>query len=66
MPNNNFISNIMEMEDLNVTNVESDNEEMHISFELKRKDHVCPGCGALTNKVHDYRTSVIKDAPILG
>ncbi len=66
MPNNDFISNILEMEDLIITNVESDSEEMHIHFKLKKKEHVCPGCGAVTNKVHDYRPSIIKDAPIMG
>ncbi len=66
MPNNDFISNILEMEDLIITNVESDNEEIHIYFRLERKDHVCPNCGAVTNKIHDYRSSIIKDAPIMG
>ena len=66
MPNNDFISNILEMEDLIITNVESNCEEMHIYFKLERKDHICPDCGAVTNKVHDYRPSIIKDAPIMG
>ena len=66
MPNNDFISNILEMEDLIITNVQSDSVEIHIYFKLQRKDHVCPSCGAVTNKVHDYRPSVIKDAPIMG
>lgn len=66
MPNNDFISKILEIKDLIVTNVESNNEEMHIHFKLNRKDHVCPGCGAVTNRVHDYRKSIIKDTPIMG
>ena len=66
MPNKDFISDILEMEDLIITNVQSDNEEMHIYFKLGRKDHVCPNCGTVTDKVHDYRTSIIKDAPIMG
>ena len=33
---------------------------------MERCDHVCPCCGAVTNKVHDYRPSIIKDAPIMG
>lgn len=66
MPTNDFISNILEIKDLNLLNVESSNTELHIHFKLKHRDHVCPKCGAITNKVHDYRTSTIKDAPILG
>jgi len=66
MPNTDFISNILEIKDLNVTNVKTTNEEIHIYFKLMRKDHVCPGCGAVTNKIHDYRKSIIKDSPIMG
>lgn len=66
MPNNDFISNILEIKDLIVTNVESNSEEIHIYFKIERRDHTCPGCGTVTNKVHDYRTSIIKDAPIMG
>ena len=51
MPNNDFIPNILEMEDLIITNVESDNEEIHIYFRLERKYHVCPNCGAVTNNL---------------
>lgn len=64
--NNNFTSNILEIKDLIVTNVVSSSSELHIHFRLERRDHVCPGCGAVTNKVHDYRTSIIKDAPVMG
>lgn len=66
MPNNDFISNILEIKDLIISNVESNSEEMHIYFKMERRDHVCPNCGAVTNKVHDYRPSIIKDAPIMG
>ena len=66
MPNNDFISKILEIKDLIITNVESTPENICISFKLERRDHVCPNCGAITNKVHDYRKSIIKDTPILG
>lgn len=46
--------------------MESTSENICISFKLERRDHVCPNCGAITNKVHDYRKSIIKDTPILG
>lgn len=66
MPTNDFISNLLEIKDLIVTNISSDPENIHISFYLQRKDHVCPYCGAITNRVHDYRPSIIKDSPIMG
>ena len=39
---------------------------MKYIFTLERQDHKCPHCGTITNKVHDYRTTIIKDAPIQG
>ena len=66
MPNSNFISEILEIKDLIVENIETTTEEVHIFFKLERRDHVCPVCGTITNKVHDYRTSIIKDAPLQG
>ena len=55
-----------EIKYLIITNVESTSEEIHIYFKMERRDHVCPCCGAVTNKVYDYRPSIIKDAPIMG
>ena len=66
MPNTNFISNLLEIKDLIVINIESTSTEIHIFFKLERRDHICPQCGNITNKVHDYRPSIIKDAPIQG
>ena len=66
MPNNDYISNILEIKDLFITNIDYTSKENHIYFMLKRKDCVCPHCKAITNKVHDYRTSIIKDSPIMG
>ena len=66
MPNNDYISNILEIKDLFITNIDYTSKENHIYFTLKHKDCVCPHCKAITNKVHDYRTSIIKDSPIMG
>ena len=37
MPNNDFISNILEIKDLIITNVESTSEEIHIYFKRERR-----------------------------
>lgn len=66
MPNNDFITNILEIKDLIITNVENTVDEIHIHFKLERRSHTCPHCGAVTDRVHDYRHSTIKDAPIMG
>lgn len=66
MPNINFISNLLEIKDLIVDNIEFFNSDIHLHFHLERRDVSCPFCGSVTNKVHDYRPSIIKDAPIQG
>ncbi|MGN0470227.1 MAG: transposase family protein [Acutalibacteraceae bacterium] len=33
-------------------------------MELRRKACKCPECSAETDKIHDYRTQIIKDIPI--
>ena len=53
MPNTDFISNLLDIKDLIVENVELFTSEVHIYFKLKRRDCVCPVCGAITNKIHD-------------
>ena len=63
MPVNNFIAKLFELEDILLNDVKTTNTEIHVFFSLQRKPHVCPTCSALTDKVHDYRTSVIKDLP---
>ena len=66
MPINNSIAKLFELEDIILKDVYSTNEEVHVFFSLQRKVHTCPFCNALTDKVHDYRTSVIKDLPFMG
>ena len=66
MPTTDFTPIILELEDAVIDLVFSFHDILHISFTLKRKVCYCPSCHALTDKVHDYRTSLIKDIPIMG
>ena len=66
MPTIDFTPKILELEDAIIDRVFSFHETLHISFTLKRKPQPCPSCHALTDKVHDYRISVIRDVPIMG
>ena len=66
MPNHDFTSKLLEMEDVIVNDVSSSSSEIHISITLKRKPHVCPNCSFVTEQIHDYRSSVIKDIPVMG
>ena len=54
MPNTDFISNLLEIKDLIVDNIESSDSDIHLYFHLERRDVSCPFCGSVTNKVHDY------------
>ena len=52
------------LEDVIITKVENISDQLHISIELPRRKHVCPCCGAVTDRVHDYRMQVVKDIPL--
>lgn len=57
---NNNIAKLLDMEDVIVKKVENFERELHIYIERPRKEHICPRCGCVTDKVHDYRTQKVK------
>ena len=59
-----YTAEFLNLEDVIITNVENISNQLHISIELPRRKHVCPCCGAVTDRVHDYRMQVIKDVPM--
>ena len=65
MLNKDNTAKLLNLEDVIITNVESFSEEVHIYLELPRRKHRCPACGALTDRVHDYRMQIIKDVPLV-
>ena len=64
MLNQDYTSKFLNLEDVIITNVENVNDQLHIYIELPRDKHVCPACGAVTDRIHDYRMQVIKDVPL--
>lgn len=64
MLNKDYTAKLLNLEDIIITNVEIFSEEVHVYLELPRKKHHCPACGALTDRVHDYRMQIIKDVPL--
>ena len=58
-----YTAKLLNLEDVIITNVENISEEVHVSLELPRMKHRCPACGALTDRVHDYRMQIIKAPP---
>ena len=66
MPVSNFTAKLHEMEEAIIEDLHTTNSEVHIFFSLKRKPHTCPHCLTVTEKVHDYRLSILKDLPIMS
>lgn len=64
MLNHDYITNILNLEDVNITNVENISDQLHIYIELPRKKHNCPACGTITDRIHDYRWQTVKDIPL--
>ena len=60
MLNKDYTSKLLGLEDVIITNVENNSNELHIYLELPRAKHRCPACGALTDRIHDYRMQAIK------
>lgn len=63
MLNKDYTAKLLDLEDAIITNVENISGEVHIFLELPRTKHLCPACGALTDRVHDYRMQTVKDVP---
>ena len=59
-----YIVKLLDLEDVIITNVENIADQLHIYLELPRARHICPACGATTDRVHDYRMQTIKDVPL--
>ena len=59
-----YTAKLLNLEDVIITNVENISNQLHIYIELPRAKHTCPACGAITDRVHDYRMQTVKDVPL--
>lgn len=66
MLNNNYTQEILDLQDVEVEKVEKAEKVKRIHIKLVRKSVCCPRCNAETDKIHDYRTQVIKDCEAFG
>ena len=66
MSASNFIQILTGLQDFVINNVESTDNTLKIYGNLKRSEQICPCCGKPINKIHDYRTQIIKDVPAFG
>ena len=60
----NSITDLLGMGDMEVVNFEQDTDSIFLQVEKKREVQVCPACGALTDRIHDYRTQRVRDLSI--
>ena len=63
MLNQDYTAKLLDLEDVNITKVENFESGVHIWVELPRREHICPCCGAHTDRVCDYREQIVKDVP---
>ena len=59
-----YTAKFLNLEDVIITSVENISDQLHIYIELPRSKHICPCCGAETDRVHDYRMQIVKDVPL--
>ena len=64
MLNQDYTAKLLILKDAIVTDAENNSDELHVCLELPRAKHRCPDCGALTDRIHDYRMQTIKDVPM--
>ena len=62
----NGITSLLELGDMEVLSFEQNSDSIFLQVEKARETQVCPRCGALTDKVHDYRIQQIRDLPVQG
>lgn len=61
-----YTTKLLDMEHMNVLEVENFPDRLILHVEMKRRPAGCPGCGMLTDTIHDYRTQIVKDSPVQG
>ncbi|ABY95038.1 transposase, IS204/IS1001/IS1096/IS1165 family protein [Thermoanaerobacter pseudethanolicus ATCC 33223] len=62
----NYITNFLKSEDTILEGVIENDNRIELHIKMKQKPHICPRCGEITSKIHDYRVQRIKDVPLFG
>ena len=66
MSNKDISRKILGIQDVIITEVKENEEEIEIHINLDVSEHCCPCCGSITTKTHDYRTQRVTDIPFRG
>jgi transposase len=63
-----LIMKLLKLEErhLRMTGVHYEGPDVHVDIEYAQGHHVCPCCGHLTSKVHDYRIRTVRHGNIQG
>ena len=61
MPDSYYTEKLLGVQEVSIKKVNDMKEDYEIFIEQPRKQCVCPACGKVTDKVHDYRTQRIKE-----
>jgi len=63
-----YIKNLLGIKDehLKIRRIMQENDQMHIYMRYLPGHYVCPICGAITSKIHDYRERIVKHGMING
>lgn len=59
----NYIKDLLNLKDVIVTKTIHADNYVKFFLDTKPKPHICPKCGQVTQKIHDYRWQTIKDLP---
>ena len=59
-------SKLLGLKDVVVKNISETDDSIFVDVELTRRNHVCPCCGHVTDRIHDYRLQKVKDCPAFG
>ena len=60
---NNSINKLLNLKGVNVKKISHGDSFIKIYLQTQPREHICPACGCLTSKIHDYREQVVKDLP---
>lgn len=66
MLTNDYIPLLLGIKGIVISDISSNDTQIHITFSLERKTHNCPSCHQQTSSIHDYRLQTFKDAPVFG
>ena len=59
----NSISKLLNLKGVKVKKISHGDTNVKIFLETNPKEHICPSCGSIITKIHDYRNQAIKDLP---